>query len=98
MSNTLQQSVITLLGIDKMPLEQQNEVMTKIGGIIYQGILSRALETLPEEKQVEFEKLTDNNVEPDELFSFLTANVPTFQQIVEEEVKSFTGEVEHALG
>ncbi|MFA5751282.1 MAG: hypothetical protein WCX79_04040 [Candidatus Paceibacterota bacterium] len=85
----IKNKIVTLFQIDKLPLEKQEEVVSKIGKIIFQTSIMRALPVLSEEKLAEYEKLVEDGVDVDALLDFLFREVPSFLQIIIEETENF---------
>ena len=80
-----QNNLIAELGLDALPAETQEEIMLKLGTVIYQGILIRAMEVLTDEQKDVLEKKLE--AEGDEaLFPFLQKTIPDFDALVEAEV------------
>lgn len=90
-------NIITLFGIDKMPEEKQEEMISRIGGIIFQGVLARILPLLEEKELAEYNKLIAEGAEPDALLDFFFENVPSFMQIVTEESENFRKDAAEVL-
>ncbi len=90
----LEENIFKYFELDKLPPEQQQEVLLKIGRAIFEMILIRILNELSEEEQSEFEKIVNenpNNEEP--VLKFLNEKIPNLNSIVEEEVVKFRDEV-----
>lgn len=87
--NPLLQKIGEELDVAGLPAEKRDEMLSRIGGIIYQAVLVRALEKMNEGEQEEFESMLDQDKSPEELFDFLVAKVPNFSEIVTEEVAQF---------
>ena len=87
--NPIQKNITHALDIEGLPVEEQQEIILRVGGIIYQNVLMRVMETMPDTDQDEFEKLLDKNAQPEEIFSFLKNKVQNFEKIIEEESTQF---------
>lgn len=87
--NPIQKNIESVLELDNLPVEEQQEIMLRIGAIIYQNVLMRVMETMTDGDQNEFEKLLDNNAKPEEIFSFLKNKVQDFEKIINEEATKF---------
>ncbi len=85
----LRNNIITTFGIDKMPEEKREEMVNRIGKIIFEAVLMRVLPMLTEEELNEYEKLLEKNVSPDQLMEFFFAKVPNFLEIISEESANF---------
>ena len=80
-----QQNLISDLGLDALPQKTQEEIMLKLGTVIYQGILIRAMEILTDAQKDALDAKLE--AEGDEaLFPFLQQNIPDFNAIIEAEV------------
>lgn len=97
MQNEIRTSIIDLFEIKKLPEDKQEEMINKIGGLIFQSVLIRILPLMPEEDVEEYNQLIENKVAPDELFDFFFAKVPNFLQIVAEESENFRKESAEVL-
>lgn len=78
--------LIKELGIEGLPEEAQNEVVSKLGEIILRSLTATIFEILSHDAQKEFEQISatgDNNL----VQEFLEENVPDLQALMEEEVR-----------
>lgn len=87
--NPIQNNIIDELGLNTLSTEEKEETLVNIGGLIYQNVLMRSLENMPDANQDEFEKLLDNNAKAEDIFNFLNNKVVNFQEIVSEEINKF---------
>lgn len=85
----IRENIITLFGIDKLPENEQEDTINRIGKIIFQNVLIRILPLLKEEDLKKYENLIENNIGADELMDFFFETVPGFLQIVAEESENF---------
>lgn len=93
MDNILKQNIINNLGISALPQEEQEEAMTRIGNIIFQGVLIRIIEVMSDSDKDEFEKvLSEKNGESEAVLEFLRLKIPNLNEIVDEEVAKFKQE------
>lgn len=89
MNNILSKDIIKEWGLESLPEAKQVEMVDRIGRIMYQAILVRALDILSEKEQTEFDLLLDEDTTtPQDVLAFLQKKIPTFDQLVEEERKS----------
>ncbi|MFA6586114.1 MAG: DUF5663 domain-containing protein [Candidatus Paceibacterota bacterium] len=88
----VRKNIITLFEIEKLPEDKQEETISRIGNIIFQSVLMRVLPVLKDEELKEYEKLVDNNVEPETLLDFFFEKIPSFLQIISEETENFRKE------
>lgn len=87
--NPIQKNIENVLELDELPAKEQQEILLRVGAIIYQNVLMRVMETMTDGDTDEFEKLLDNNAKPEEIFSFLKNKVENFEEVIEEEAKKF---------
>ncbi len=87
--NPIQDKIVKNLELDKLSPSEQEETLLRIGGIIYQNVLGRVMETMEDKDMDEFEKILDNNAKPEEIFAFLRKVNPQFEQIIAEESGKF---------
>ena len=85
MFDTINNNIITTLGIDKLPADQQKEAMERLGAIVYQEVMLRAIDAMTDEQKDEFEKLIEKDPDPETMFTFLSEKVPNIAAIVAEE-------------
>ncbi len=90
--NPLLQKIGEEFGLSTLPPEKQEELLARIGGIIYQAVLMRVLSQMTESEQDEFDSLLEKNSEPEEIFSFLKEKVPSVETIIKEEADAFKKE------
>ncbi len=93
----IRESIIELFNIRDLPEDKQEETINRIGGIIFQSVLMRTLPMLSEEDLVNYEKMLENNVAPDELMNFFGEKIPNFLEIVAEESENFRAEAAEAF-
>jgi hypothetical protein len=87
--NPIKNNISTALNIDNLPEADKEKILADIGSVIFQNVLMRVLENMPEKEQDEFEKLLDKNAESEEVFNFLNNKVADFPKIIEEEAIKF---------
>lgn len=92
MFNTINNNIIKILGIDTLPVEQQKDAMEKMGAIVYQEVMLRALDIMSEEDKDAFEKIIEKNPDPEIMFTFLSTKIPNINEIVNEEAEKFRNE------
>lgn len=87
--NKLNNKIKNVLNLEKLPLEEQEEMILRVGALIYHKVLRRAVLEMSEDKKDEFDKLLDKNPKEDEVFQFLSDNVKDFGKLVDEEAVAF---------
>lgn len=89
-----QQNIMTQLGFDKLPVEKQEELYKRIGVVLFQGIMLRALESMSDEEQDKLDAfLGEHPEDPDALMGYLRQNVTDFDALVADEVARFRASV-----
>jgi len=85
-NDIISKDIIKEWGLESMPLEKQVDIVDRIGKMIYQAVLVRALDILSEKEQEEFDQILDKDTStPQEVLAFLQSKIPTFEQLVMEE-------------
>jgi hypothetical protein len=94
MNSILSKDVIKEWGLSSMKATEQSAMVERIGRILYQAILVRALDILSEKEQIEFDELLDlDSTTPDDVLAFLQKRIPTFDKMVEDEKKSLKEDI-----
>ncbi len=84
---TIQKHIADFLDVDALLPEQKEEILIRVGALVYQNVIIRALEVMLEVDQDEFEKMLDKKARPDEIFNFLNDKVPGLEEIIKEEAE-----------
>lgn len=82
----LRDALIKELGIEELPEKAQNEIVDKLGEVIFKSLTVSIFEKLSDDARIEFEKISakgDNSL----IQKFLDENIPDMQAIMEEEIK-----------
>jgi len=86
MNDILSKDIVKEWGLGALPLEKQIDIVDRVGKMIYQAVLVRALDILSEKEQTEFDLLLDEDTAtPQDVLAFLQSKIPTFEQLVLEE-------------
>jgi hypothetical protein len=87
--NILSKEIIKEWGLENLPQKKQEETVNRIGRILYQALLVRALDILSDKEQEELDLLLDKNATtPAEVMLFLKSKIPTFEELVKDERKT----------
>ncbi|MBI4993303.1 MAG: hypothetical protein HZC26_04200 [Candidatus Magasanikbacteria bacterium] len=96
MSNDLSylyKNILPSLGLRDLPADKQEQMLLKIGDIIFKRILIRAIDSMSEPAKAEYEKLLKTkSADAGAALDFFRAKLPNFDQLVAEEVASFKKE------
>lgn len=92
--NILSKEIVQEWGLGKLPEPKQVEIVERIGRMIYQAILVRALDILTEKEQMELDLLLDEDTTtPQDVLAFLNTKIPTFERLVQEERMSLKEDI-----
>ena len=91
--STVKQTIVDLFELDKMTPEKAEEMVNRLGKLVFQAVLLRALPLLSEADMTEYEKITDSNENGETIFKFLNEKVPGFENIVKEEAEVLRAEL-----
>jgi hypothetical protein len=92
MFEQINKNIIEILGINNLPKEIQEQALERLGSIVYQAIIVRALTLMEEKDQDKFQELLDQDSDPDTLFSYLNEKVGDIESIAYEEANNFKEE------
>lgn len=88
--NPLNQNIIQHFGLEGLGPKKQEETILRIGKLIYQKVMIRAMELLDDKAQDEFDKflnaLPKNENAQDKIMEFLKIKIPNLDEITKEEV------------
>lgn len=89
----LQTNIVKSLGLDGLPPEKQEKALLKIGEIVFQRVMIRAVEELNEKDRVEFYTvLNAKTVSQEAVLDFLRIHLPNFDTLLSEEIGGFKKE------
>ncbi len=87
--NILSKDIVKEWNISSLPEAKQQEMIDRIGRIMYQAILVKSLDILSQDEQDELDQLLNvDSTTPQEVLLFLKSKIPTFEQLVIEERKN----------
>jgi hypothetical protein len=101
MDNTdLKKNIIISIGLDPaiMTTEEIDQMVEKVGTLIYQRILLRVMDTLLESDATELETMMDRGADGEKVGAYLKSKIPNFDQIQKEETEKFVKESKEAMG
>jgi hypothetical protein len=73
--------------------KEKDDILQIMGRIIFEMALIRILDEMDDETAKEFEQFLEKNQNPDDILKFLKEKVPTLEDILAEEAKTFKSEV-----
>jgi hypothetical protein len=91
MITTVQENILTILGLDKLSSDKKTDLVMRMADIIQKRLALRVMKLLPEQALDEYIKIVDNN----EIggHEFLAKKIPNYAEIVEEEIANFKKEI-----
>lgn len=81
------------LGIDNLPEDKQNELIIKMTEILLKRIFIETMEKLGEKGREEYEKMSQGQVEPEQVAAFFRDKIRNYDEMVETIVKEFREEM-----
>jgi len=88
----IQKNLLKSLGIDKLSSEEQDAILERISNLIFQGVITRAMEELSADDRKEFDavlKKQEQDPASDALYLFLKERIPRLDEVVAEEIEVF---------
>ncbi len=92
MDQKLRQTIVNAYNLGSLPESEQDDIIERIGSLIFQSILMRVMEDMSEGDQNKFEDLLDADASPEIIVGFLRDNVSNFEEISKEEAEKFQRE------
>lgn len=90
--NSLEQ-VVEALDLDALPIEEQEQILLDLNGLIFRGSLVRLYETMDGATRDAFTKLLESDATPEELEAFLKEKVPEAERAVEGAVQDLVSDI-----
>ena len=90
--NESQDNIITLLGLEDLPLENRAQLVAELTEILEVRVLSAAYDTLSEEQAKHLDTLLDEN-NPELVTTYIQENVPTLSDIFANQVEVLKAEL-----
>jgi 5S rRNA maturation endonuclease (ribonuclease M5) len=92
MFNALKINLIEELGIADLPPEKQEEIISESATVVFKGILNRVVLLLSDKEKEEVNAILDKDNPGEEVYNYLKAHLPNFDEIVKEEIAEFKQE------
>src|SRR3989338_930403 len=90
---TIKENLVEMFELDKMPPEKAAETAERLGKLVFQAVLVRALPELSEKDFAEYEKIVGGQEGGEVIFKFLGEKVPDLEKIIAEEAESLRKEL-----
>jgi hypothetical protein len=95
-TEAIEKSVISILGLEKMPLADQFQILTQVSELVQRRLMLRILEELDDNAVKVFSELIDNKQE-DKIIEYVEEHIPNFYQILEQEVNQVKVELKEMV-
>jgi hypothetical protein len=90
--------IISEWSLDNLPEDQQMEMVDKIGDLVYQSVLLKAVDMLDENGAEEFDTLVDTpGTDAPKVLAFFEKRIPNFDELVAGEVKAIKDKTVHLI-
>lgn len=87
MDQNIKKKISTDFGLIQMDSEEQERMIEKIGNLLFESVVERSLDLMDEQTTKDFDEvLTNAGGDYQKVIGFLRDNVPTFQNIVIDEM------------
>ena len=97
--NILSKEIIKEWDLSDVPQSRRSEVISRIGGIIYQAVLVRSLEILLQEDEEELDSLMNKDeTTSEDVLKFLKSKTSTFDELVAEERQNLKKDISLLTG
>ncbi|KKP56437.1 MAG: hypothetical protein UR80_C0003G0009 [Parcubacteria group bacterium GW2011_GWB1_35_5] len=79
--------IVKDFGLENMDSRQREEMIEKIGNMLFESVVERAVDVMDEDAMNEFDRTIDDaGNDYQKIISFLKSKVPDFDKIVSEEL------------
>lgn len=96
MTTSQQQALSQLikdLGIDTLPEDKQNELIIKMTEVLLKRIFLETMERLGEQGREEYEKMSEGELEPEQVAAFFKEKINDYDEMVENIIEEFRAEM-----
>ncbi len=88
----LKEKIFDDLKLEGLSEKEKEDILQRMGRIIFEMALIRILDEMEESTAKEFEEFLEKNQEPEKVLKFLKEKVPNLEEILEEEARKFKSE------
>ncbi len=88
----LKRRIFEDLELEGISEKEKNDILQRMGRIIFEMALIRILDEMDDETAKEFEEFLEKNQNPEEILKFLREKVPNLEDILAEEARKFKEE------
>ncbi|OGZ35878.1 MAG: hypothetical protein A3A94_01255 [Candidatus Portnoybacteria bacterium RIFCSPLOWO2_01_FULL_43_11] len=94
MTKSIEDNLISQLGLDDLPQEKKIELIMKWGNLVQKDIIMRILRELPEKDKKELDELlAEKGENMEDIYKFLENKMPNLDDLVREEIEKFREEI-----
>jgi hypothetical protein len=87
MNEEFNKKIVKDFGLEGMDSREQEQMIEKIGNLLFESVVERAIDVMDEEAMNEFDGVIENaGSDYQKIISFLKSRVPGFDKIVSEEL------------
>jgi hypothetical protein len=97
-NDLLQQNIAPILGINKLPEDEQAVFLMDIGDLIVESALLRLVVDLDENQEAALNHYLETEPQSEVLMEYLLSHHKNFSQILEEEIVAFKEEATQIFG
>lgn len=94
----MKDTLIKALGLEQASTEIQDQAIESMGALVYQSVITRAMEEMDENLLDEFEKITNSDPTPEILINFFLQNIPNFESMMKEEASRIMEDSANMMG
>jgi hypothetical protein len=81
------------LGIDTLSQDKQNELIIKMTEVLLKRIFLETMEKLGESGREEYEKMSEGEVEPEQVEAFFKEKISNYDEMVQQIIEEFRTEM-----
>jgi hypothetical protein len=86
MQQETRQTIIDMFNLGSLDPERQEEMVLKLGELVFEAALARALSGMEEADRIALEAKIDDKLSPEAFLAMVNEKVPNFQEILSEEL------------
>lgn len=91
-------TIIDALELDMLEPEEQEEIMSDIGALIFQGSMIRLMQVMDPATKDAFGALVDSDATEEQVSAFIAQNVPNADQLIAETIQDMTDDIVAVTG
>ena len=95
--NNLQQAIIDELGLNDLPPEKQEELLSKMTEVVLQRIFIETMDKLTPAQQEEYGNMVEKNAAPEEMEAWLKGKIEGYDEMVTKIVDDFKEEMKKEI-